>query len=1108
MNPVTLIRPSVAPLRLLKDQVTIQIADDVADRNLIPPQHFTGDLRDDRFVKRLIEWNQKGAAVWFSINATNGEGRTKKDVTSIRAWFVDIDHLSDPDSKDARLRELLEDDLAPPSAVVESRNGLHVYWYAPPEGEPVDESRYKTIALRLAERHQADPSVAMLTALGRVPGLLHQKDPNNPFPVTVRFEEAERVYTSTQLLDRLPPTRKEAAVTRPAPGTTLSARKRLSYQGTTPYGRSALERAAMTTRSAPRGTRNTTFNREMYGIAQLIGGGEVDEHEGIAVMLESANATGMEEPRIRATLQSALRAGKAAPRAAPVPVTMPTEKRASDDTLRKHARALKLNDDALGWLIDVNGLAMATIERYDLGLTIYRGKKANAVHDALTYPLRDIDGNALSRLGRVAIPGVTQGASATHWTPGEASTYWAHTPSTATDVLIVANPLEAWRILQEITDNSLGDRLAVICSSTAHEIPEPWKAKVGPYGSTSMFDAFEHIYLGMPSTPASERFAQDIVSALRTDTYRLAPPNPDTSWVEWFQEQAGTAEQLAVLIEAAPKTDFATDVQRVEAYADDPNATEFQPVRISVANAFAKGRDSTPYLYYPYSVGRRGIERLEDGTQIDTVHEVTYVLRSDGQRLTWDYLPAPKGTPKSRRFLALSDGTLIWRSPSTSRWATWSLDGINRFIAAKAKGGSAATMPFHQVIDQMYAYLRSVVLLPRDCDYSVLILATLVSYVQHMFDAVGYVHLRGPGGTGKSQVLTALLNLGCNAHMISGETSGVTIVRALDERGGLAVFDDLESIGKHGRRGGEDSAFSTIKQVIKVGYKKSTAVRMVTNVNADNAVEELNFFGMKIISSTSEADSLVEARTYIIPTRKAPAGYNLPPAPHDLDLTRLRDELHIWAFENVETLNAAIEADPPPTDRFAEITRPMRILCSVIDHPTLTADFHAAVRAQQVHVEDSEENAEGIVRDALTNLVAQGYTKEVQSTHLAFEAATLAGPSWGKARTTDVAPWEDMQRLGSMLKVNGWVEAGKDRRPRFLGGDQPRLYRPTEEFVAGVMELLRARGEPLPTEVREAASFCLDIQNCNECPFVSICTYQETKTRYISKARRFRGGSK
>jgi hypothetical protein len=57
---------------------------------------------------------------------------------------------------------------------------------------------------------------------------------------------------------------------------------------------------------------------------------------------------------------------------------------------------------------------------------------------------------------------------------------------------------------------------------------------------------------------------------------------------------------------------------------------------------------------------------------------ITKVVRSDGTVLDIVRLAAPRGTPRERQVLALTDGTRIEKEPQLSHYATWELDSIQR----------------------------------------------------------------------------------------------------------------------------------------------------------------------------------------------------------------------------------------------------------------------------------------------------------------------------------------------------------------------------------------------------------------------------------------------
>jgi hypothetical protein len=83
------------------------------------------------------------------------------------------------------------------------------------------------------------------------------------------------------------------------------------------YGLYVLGAELSELRAAVRGTRNHTLNRSAFAVAQVVAGGELDEHHARSELLETAVAIGLPEPESRQTLDSAFRAGAREPRSAP-----------------------------------------------------------------------------------------------------------------------------------------------------------------------------------------------------------------------------------------------------------------------------------------------------------------------------------------------------------------------------------------------------------------------------------------------------------------------------------------------------------------------------------------------------------------------------------------------------------------------------------------------------------------------------------------------------------------------------------------------------------------------------------------------------------------------
>ncbi len=121
--------------------------------------------RLEEHAGRLAALNGEGAGVFVCVNATNGRGRQAKNVTRVRALFVDLDGA--PIAPVLALPAYLR-----PHIVVESSPGKwHCYWIV------IDCAldRFKPIQQALAARFNGDASVHDLPRVLRVPGYLHRK---------------------------------------------------------------------------------------------------------------------------------------------------------------------------------------------------------------------------------------------------------------------------------------------------------------------------------------------------------------------------------------------------------------------------------------------------------------------------------------------------------------------------------------------------------------------------------------------------------------------------------------------------------------------------------------------------------------------------------------------------------------------------------------------------------------------------------------------------------------------------------------------------------------------------------------------------------------------
>lgn len=172
------------------DGFTFQTADDNKGRkNAALAGHPHGSL--ERLAPTLARLNDAGAAVYVTVNETDGKGRTKENITRVRAVFADFDGapLAAPDAWGLE-----------PHAIIESSPGKwHVYWFV--DGLPLVE--FVPIMHAIAARFGSDPNVCDVTRVMRLPGFLHRK--GQPFRSRIIHESGALPYTADVIRAVFPP---------------------------------------------------------------------------------------------------------------------------------------------------------------------------------------------------------------------------------------------------------------------------------------------------------------------------------------------------------------------------------------------------------------------------------------------------------------------------------------------------------------------------------------------------------------------------------------------------------------------------------------------------------------------------------------------------------------------------------------------------------------------------------------------------------------------------------------------------------------------------------------------------------------------------------------
>ena len=182
-------------LSLLDGPQTFQAVPDRATCPLKGAPMFHGTLKSQE--QRLNVINSHGGGIFFAVNETDGSGRKAENITAVRTFYADIDGLPRRAEKRAKFHWLLSLPL-PPSAVVETRNGLQSYHYAAAGTTP---EQFERVQRGLVSAVGGDPQVRDIARILRVPGFYHQKA--EPFMVRLIYDDAT-LYTADEMLAAFP----------------------------------------------------------------------------------------------------------------------------------------------------------------------------------------------------------------------------------------------------------------------------------------------------------------------------------------------------------------------------------------------------------------------------------------------------------------------------------------------------------------------------------------------------------------------------------------------------------------------------------------------------------------------------------------------------------------------------------------------------------------------------------------------------------------------------------------------------------------------------------------------------------------------------------------
>tara|TARA_B110000008_G_scaffold255288_1_gene271897 strand:- start:855 stop:3143 length:2289 start_codon:yes stop_codon:yes gene_type:complete len=165
-----------------KYEFTFQTIDSNPDRNLkrlVRTLHGSFETHSSSLTKLNLE----GASIFVTVNQTDLLGRSKANITRVRAVFVDLDG--------APLSPVLNHICEPHIIVESSPDRWHAYWLC---NLPLD--HFSGVQSSIASLFDGDPAIKDLPRVMRLPGFIHQKvkDGVKTKPFVTQIEQIFKDY--------------------------------------------------------------------------------------------------------------------------------------------------------------------------------------------------------------------------------------------------------------------------------------------------------------------------------------------------------------------------------------------------------------------------------------------------------------------------------------------------------------------------------------------------------------------------------------------------------------------------------------------------------------------------------------------------------------------------------------------------------------------------------------------------------------------------------------------------------------------------------------------------------------------------------------------------
>ncbi|MDA1055007.1 MAG: hypothetical protein O3C40_31680 [Planctomycetota bacterium] len=212
-----------------------------------------------------------------------------------------------------------------------------------------------------------------------------------------------------------------------------------------------------------------------------------------------------------------------------------------------------------------------------------------------------------------------------------------------------------------------------------------------------------------------------------------------------------------------------------------------------------------------------------------------------------------------------------------------------------------------------------------------LALWTILTYCFSVWDAVPYLFVGGPLGSGKSRVFEILSRL-VFRPLSSSNLTAAALFRTLHNQGGTLLFDEAERLKQT-----SDPATGEINSMLLAGYKRGGQATRLEPIGDTFRTVSFDVYGPKALACIAGLPPALSSRCIPLMMFRAPPGSDKPRRRIDADPVGwqlIRDGLHEMALENGATwldLPTRTGVCPAMSGRDFELWQPLLALASWIE---------------------------------------------------------------------------------------------------------------------------------------------------------------------------------